>query len=207
MLAPSVLRLVIHEGRNRQVRRMCQAVGHPVQRLVRTRIGPVRDTNLPPGRWRYLEAAEVRALAAAVGPRTDLDHARVPQRTVDRTRSRFPFRSGCICRFVDVPSRCMCGSMVRVYSGGPIPRSRPTGSRREPPKDAYTGETRPRCRGIFRSERGVRTRDRGVRPGTVSRSVAGRVSRHGTRSHGQGAAGRRRSTRTPWPRSPRARRS
>ncbi len=75
VLAPSVLRLVIHEGRNRQVRRMCQAVGHPVQRLVRTRIGPVRDTNLPPGRWRYLEAAEVRALAAAVGPRTDLDRA------------------------------------------------------------------------------------------------------------------------------------
>jgi 23S rRNA pseudouridine2605 synthase len=69
VLAPGVLRLVIHEGRNRQVRRMCQAVGHPVERLVRTRIGPVRDTNLPPGRWRHLEAGEVRALAAASGPR------------------------------------------------------------------------------------------------------------------------------------------
>ena len=75
VLAPGVLRLVIHEGRNRQVRRMCQAVGHPVRRLVRTRIGPVRDTNLPPGRWRYLEPAEVRALAGAVGPRTDPDGA------------------------------------------------------------------------------------------------------------------------------------
>jgi 23S rRNA pseudouridine2605 synthase len=68
VLAPGVLRLVIHEGRNRQVRRMCSAVGHPVQRLVRTRIGPVRDPNLPPGKWRALEPGEVRALAAAAGP-------------------------------------------------------------------------------------------------------------------------------------------
>ncbi len=67
VLAPGVLRIVIHEGRNRQVRRMCSAIGHPVQRLVRTRIGPVRDPNLAPGRWRDLEAAEVRALAAAAG--------------------------------------------------------------------------------------------------------------------------------------------
>ncbi len=69
VLAPGVLRLVIHEGRNRQVRRMCGAVGHPVERLVRTRIGPLRDTSLPPGRWRHLEAGEVRALAAAASPR------------------------------------------------------------------------------------------------------------------------------------------
>jgi 23S rRNA pseudouridine2605 synthase len=65
VLAPGVLRLVIHEGRYRQVRRMCKAVGHPVHRLVRTRIGPVRDTALPPGRWRTLSADEVRALAGA----------------------------------------------------------------------------------------------------------------------------------------------
>jgi 23S rRNA pseudouridine2605 synthase len=71
VLAPGVLRLVIHEGRNRQVRRMCEAVGHPVVRLVRTRIGPLRDTALAPGRWRPLTAAEVRALAGAAGePRT-----------------------------------------------------------------------------------------------------------------------------------------
>jgi 23S rRNA pseudouridine2605 synthase len=65
VLAEGVIRLVIHEGRNRQVRRMCDAVGHPVVRLVRTRIGPVRDTKLAPGQWRELSAAEVRALAAA----------------------------------------------------------------------------------------------------------------------------------------------
>jgi 23S rRNA pseudouridine2605 synthase len=65
VLAEGVLRLVIHEGRNRQVRRMCEAIGHPVQRLVRTRIGPVRDTTLAPGRWRALSAGELQALAAS----------------------------------------------------------------------------------------------------------------------------------------------
>jgi 23S rRNA pseudouridine2605 synthase len=68
VLAPGVLRIVIHEGRNRQVRRMCDAVGHPVRRLVRTRIGPVADRSLPPGQWRELTSAEVRSLfGAAVG--------------------------------------------------------------------------------------------------------------------------------------------
>lgn len=65
-LEPGVLRIVIHEGRNRQVRRMCEAVGHPVIRLVRTRIGPLRDTKLPPGNWRELTLEEVRALYSSV---------------------------------------------------------------------------------------------------------------------------------------------
>ena len=64
---PSTLRLVIHEGRNRQVRRMCEAVGHPVVRLVRTRIGPIADRNLAPGEWRPLSQTEVRALERAPG--------------------------------------------------------------------------------------------------------------------------------------------
>jgi 23S rRNA pseudouridine2605 synthase len=64
----AALELVIHEGRNRQVRRMCEAIGHPVTRLVRTRIGPISDARLAPGVWRVLRADEVRALyAAAVG--------------------------------------------------------------------------------------------------------------------------------------------
>jgi 23S rRNA pseudouridine2605 synthase len=67
-VAPGLLRLVIHEGRNRQVRRMCAAVGHPVVRLVRTRIGPVADRRLAPARWRELSAAEVRKLAEAAQP-------------------------------------------------------------------------------------------------------------------------------------------
>ena len=62
-LEPNVLRITIHEGRNRQVRRMCEAIGHPVARLVRTRIGPVADRKLRPGEWRVLAPEEVRTLA------------------------------------------------------------------------------------------------------------------------------------------------
>lgn len=60
-----VLRLTIHEGRNRQVRRMCDAVGHPVLRLVRVRIARLTDSSLQAGHWRHLDAAEVRALYQA----------------------------------------------------------------------------------------------------------------------------------------------
>jgi 23S rRNA pseudouridine2605 synthase len=64
-LAPGLFRIVIHEGRNRQIRRMCEAIGHPVVRLVRTRIGPIADPSLAPGRFRRLSNEEVRRLAAA----------------------------------------------------------------------------------------------------------------------------------------------
>lgn len=64
---PGVVRIVIHEGRNRQVRRMFDAVGHPVNRLVRIRIGPIRDNKLAPGAWRTLETAEVIELSRACG--------------------------------------------------------------------------------------------------------------------------------------------
>jgi 23S rRNA pseudouridine2605 synthase len=46
---------------------MLAAVGHPVRRLVRVRVGPLRDGNLPPGAWRRLTLAEVRKLAEAAG--------------------------------------------------------------------------------------------------------------------------------------------
>ena len=69
LLDPSVLRLTIHEGRNRQVRRMCEAIGHPVVRLIRTRIGPLADRSLEPGAWRELTGDELRSLQRAVaGP-------------------------------------------------------------------------------------------------------------------------------------------
>jgi 23S rRNA pseudouridine2605 synthase len=63
---PGIVRITIHEGRNRQVRRMCEAVGHPVTRLVRVRIGPLRDAQLKPGEWRELEQSELKALMEAV---------------------------------------------------------------------------------------------------------------------------------------------
>jgi len=70
VLGPGLLRITIHEGRNHQVRRMCEAVGHPVRRLVRTRIGPLRDPHLRPGEWRELTQDEVRALERAVSDGT-----------------------------------------------------------------------------------------------------------------------------------------
>lgn len=66
---PGVLRITIHEGRNRQVRRMGEAVGHTVTRLVRVRIGPIADRALAPGEWRCLTDDEVRALARATAPK------------------------------------------------------------------------------------------------------------------------------------------
>jgi len=62
--SPGVLRLTIHEGRNRQVRRMCEAIGHPVERLVRVRIGTLRDATLGPGEWRALTTGEVKQLVS-----------------------------------------------------------------------------------------------------------------------------------------------
>jgi 23S rRNA pseudouridine2605 synthase len=61
----TVLELVIHEGRKRQVRRMCEAVGHPVNALERVRFGPLELGDLAPGQWRALGAAELEALRAA----------------------------------------------------------------------------------------------------------------------------------------------
>ena len=66
LLEHDVIRLTIHEGRNRQVRRMCDAVGHPVLRLVRSRIGPLVDPKLAPGVFRRLEQDEVLDLQRAV---------------------------------------------------------------------------------------------------------------------------------------------
>jgi 23S rRNA pseudouridine2605 synthase len=67
--SPGVLRITIHEGRNRQVRRMCEAIGHPVRRLVRVRIGTLADRTLKPGEWRELTDAELTGLIEAVGAR------------------------------------------------------------------------------------------------------------------------------------------
>ena len=63
------LEITIREGRNRQVRRMCDAIAHPVNRLRRIRIGPISDKRLKPGQIRELTPAEVRALLEEKGAR------------------------------------------------------------------------------------------------------------------------------------------
>ena len=80
--SPGVLRITIHEGRNRQVRRMCEAVGHPVTRLIRTRIGPIRDHRLAPGAWRELTADEVRELARSTARPNVARSGRPPAGTI-----------------------------------------------------------------------------------------------------------------------------
>jgi 23S rRNA pseudouridine2605 synthase len=64
-LGPDTIEITIHEGRKRQVKRMCEAVGHPVKRLARIRFGPLELGDLPVGRWRKLSRAEVEALMSA----------------------------------------------------------------------------------------------------------------------------------------------
>ncbi len=86
----AVLLITLREGRNRQVRKMCETVGHPVTRLTRVRIGPISDDRLRPGQARDLTPAEVRALKKAV----DLDSAargssRSP-RSIDSRPGRSP---------------------------------------------------------------------------------------------------------------------
>jgi len=61
----SLVEVTMSEGRKREVRRLFDALGHPVRRLVREAIGPIRDRTLQPGEWRELSVAEVRSLYAA----------------------------------------------------------------------------------------------------------------------------------------------
>ncbi len=63
----SLVEVTLHEGRNRIVRRMFDAIGRPVERLVRLQIGPIRLGELRPGRWRHLQRPEVESLSRLVG--------------------------------------------------------------------------------------------------------------------------------------------
>lgn len=56
------LSIVLHEGRKRQIRRMCDMVGHPVMRLIRVRLGGLADDGLPAGKWRALTHEEIEEL-------------------------------------------------------------------------------------------------------------------------------------------------
>jgi 23S rRNA pseudouridine2605 synthase len=87
-LAPDLLELTIHEGRKRQVRRMCEAVGHPVKQLERVAFGPLKLGELGAGSYRRLTGAEVAALASAsAGPSTRSDASSCSSGSV---RSRRP---------------------------------------------------------------------------------------------------------------------
>ena len=77
----ALLSFVVHEGRNRQVRNMCDAVGHPVVRLRRVRIGPIVDEHIRPGEFRDLTPREVAMLQKTAGA------TKAPPRTAAAARS------------------------------------------------------------------------------------------------------------------------
>ncbi|PKO21685.1 MAG: hypothetical protein CVU38_13465 [Chloroflexi bacterium HGW-Chloroflexi-1] len=87
----SWLRVTLHEGRQRQLRRMVGLLGHPARRVIRVGLGPLELTNLPSGKWRDLTPDEVQALRAAArrGAPTD-GPVRQPERTTERQPASTP---------------------------------------------------------------------------------------------------------------------
>jgi len=86
----ALLRITIAEGRNRQVRRMFDAIGHPVDYLRRVAIGPLKDSRLRPGQWRDLTEAEVAALKKVASRQ---GHPTGPTRLTGPTSTKVPTRT------------------------------------------------------------------------------------------------------------------
>ncbi|MEP7304108.1 MAG: pseudouridine synthase [Acidobacteriota bacterium] len=85
----ALLEITVREGRNRQVRNMCEAIGHPVSSLRRVAIGPIRDPKLPLGRWRDLGDTEVARLQTAAA-RTTSPHVELGTQKVKGPRIDAP---------------------------------------------------------------------------------------------------------------------
>jgi 23S rRNA pseudouridine2605 synthase len=90
----SVLRVTIHEGRTRQVRKMCDAIGHPVRALRRVRIGPIVDKNLRLGSYRELTSDEVRRLKSSAKKTSPSSTPSRPGRASSPGTSSTPGRPG-----------------------------------------------------------------------------------------------------------------
>lgn len=82
----SWLEIAVREGKKHLVRRMCEAVGHPVEKLARVRLGPLRLGALPPGAWRELTSGERVALDGAIGKK----RSRLTRTTAQRAISQQP---------------------------------------------------------------------------------------------------------------------
>ena len=72
----SWFRVVLREGRNHEVRKLFDTVGHSVLKLKRTAVGPIRDEKLGPGEWRDLDPSEVRAILRPKRGKSDADSSR-----------------------------------------------------------------------------------------------------------------------------------
>lgn len=84
----ATLRITLFEGRNRQVRKMCEGIGHPVERLRRIAIGPIRDPRLKLGQWRPLTEDEVARLKRASARHAAPPPSRRPPLRGGRPRAR-----------------------------------------------------------------------------------------------------------------------
>lgn len=82
----TIVEIAIHEGRQRQVRKMFEAVGHPVVRLKRVRIGPLTDPEMPIGHWRELTPGEIANLRRVAGVTATSETGRRPAETGRRQR-------------------------------------------------------------------------------------------------------------------------
>jgi pseudouridine synthase len=119
----ALLSIAIHEGRNRQVRRMCEAVGHPVVRLRRIRIGPIQDEHIRPGEFRDLSEREVAALKRTASGKPSVSGAagsvrKLPASAIPHPSLRTPAR---VSSHREGSSRTGRGPRSR----GPQPSGRP----------------------------------------------------------------------------------
>ncbi len=137
-----IVELVLHEGRNRQVRRMLDTVGHPVLRLVRVRIGPIWLADLPEGNWRELNPGEIRLIQEGY----------TGSQTATKTVSGRPIRPG--SNYTARPAgdgprptgyARPTGGMARPAGEGRFSGSdnRPAGDGRPSGGSRYAGEGRP----------------------------------------------------------------
>ena len=142
----SILSMVIYEGRNRQIRRMCEAVGHPVSRLKRVRIGPIQDDHIRPGEFRDLSDKEVAALRREGTRPAPVVKSAAARRIEAATRS-----TSAVARSTSHPARGTSHVARKHVAPRPsnVPSPRPAGSTRtaRPATRAPRRPSGPRRRG------------------------------------------------------------
>ncbi|MFN8641574.1 MAG: hypothetical protein U0802_07930 [Candidatus Binatia bacterium] len=146
------LAITLAEGKNRQVRRMCEAVGLPVEKLVRVAFGGLKLRNLAPGAWRHLEPAEVELL------RPSAPHAARPPR--GRRRQGWPAAPASRGRAGAAPALAAPGAAPATMDGERQQQSSPPARGR----DQRSGPP-PRGGDAPRSGRPGRPRAEGLRSG------------------------------------------
>ena len=135
----ALLSFVIREGRNRQVRNMCDAIGHPVVRLSRKRIGPITDQHIRPGEFRDLTPREVALLRKPQASGSDSDPSGVAS---GFSRKKSP-RASEAKRWANASPRASEGPRERRHKGAPgdeVPRNKTTTKAR--PKSGSAAKSR-----------------------------------------------------------------